>query len=154
MEIANEMKDFRNKFRSIIEKYNNSNWSWFPNGFESDWSEVTERTIIHPLENLKKDKKSLEKDKQIYDVIFELEKEITNPLFFWSVILPIYKKTTFSQIYVDKFIDSFTRFNRLDIQLQKRMACIKRYKEYWDKVLFREKGAKLHPGYKTNQNNL
>ena len=65
---------------------------------------------------MKKDLNHIRKEGK--NMIFELEKEITNPLFFWSVILPIYKKTTFSQIYVDKFIDSFTRFNRLDIQLQ------------------------------------
>ena len=120
---------FKSNFKSLIEKYNDSSWGWVPNQFMFDYLEATEGTVIHPTYKIKTDKKELESNKRDYDAIFELEKEITNPLFFWSIIQPIYKRTTFSQVYLDRFKIAFTRTNRLEVILKNRQNCIKRYKE-------------------------
>jgi hypothetical protein len=144
------MTSFKKNFGSLIEKYNGSSWSWIPNQFKDDFLEATEDTQIHPESRLQTSASELEKDKEVFDAFLELEQEIKNPLFFWTIIYPVYKKTTFSQVYLNKFISAFSRQDRLSVQLKNRQECMKRMFDLTCKVV----GKRIHPKERAVNNKI
>ena len=127
------MKEYKEAYEKMIEKWNSNSWKWIPPNFEKDWRklktiednqfnsydtdhpEYFKRCVIH---------------KKTLNIFLELEKTITNPYFFWSLVGTEFSISDFHQSVLLEWIEAFTRYGRLEnTTLEQRQKCVENMKE-------------------------
>ncbi len=119
-----EIIEFKEKLLLFIQKYNVHSWNWVPNQYLQEYVALTTDTCLHPDVNPSATASGLENDNATINAVLDLENEITNSLFFWTIFPHVYKNASFSLSNFDKYTDAFNRFTRLNVKLGQRQKCI------------------------------
>ena len=117
------LRECKEAYENLIEKYNDKSWKWIPNGFLKDFAKLE---IVRGLRNGMNNKEYVEKNldrRKTLDLFLELEKTITNPYFFWSLVVMEYTESNFHQDILLEWIDAFTRNDRMELTLAERQKC-------------------------------
>jgi hypothetical protein len=119
------LRECKEAYENLIEKYNDKSWKWVPNGFLKDYAKLE---IVRGLRNGGMNNKeylaqNMDRRKTL-DLFLELEKTITNPYFFWSLVVMEYTESDFHQDILLEWIDAFTRNDRMELTLAKRQKCV------------------------------
>lgn len=132
--MANEewLEEYRKEYVKFIEKYNDKSWKWIPTGVKKDLQNIQKIQIQRYADvgaelgnkgNVPYFARALV-DKETLGIFLELEKTITNPYFFWSMVAYEYMRSDFQQSVLLDWIDAFTRDGRVEkTKLEERQKC-------------------------------
>ena len=126
-------KEYKEAYENLIEKYNDKSWKWIPNGFREDFVKVMRikwgKYNRKYLPNSEYFQKRL-RQRTGLDIFFEIEKNITNPYFFWSIVNEEYSHVDFNQTVLLEWLDAYTRYDRMKLTLEQRQKCVENMIEY------------------------
>ena len=132
--MANEewLEEYRNEYVKFIEKYKDKSWKWIPTGVKKDLVKIQKIQVqryadvgakLGTTDNVSYFARALV-DKKTLGIFLELEKTITNPYFFWSMVAYEYMRSDFQQSVLLDWIDAFTRNGRAEkTTLAERQKC-------------------------------
>jgi hypothetical protein len=117
-----QFKTYKEEYENLIEKYNDKPWKWVPSGFDTDYTQILSQfnNGANDYETIKDYFDGRKSNRDNIEDFLSIEKNITNPLFFWSLVIHQYALNDFHTDIHDKWKEAFTRYDRLEVPLKQR----------------------------------